>query len=163
MLVFFFVTCFLLCFFFFFFQAEDGIRDWSVTGVQTCALPISTHVEQTAGGGGPSSGSSKGASMAPSEPRSRLSGGSRIGIGAPQRSQNGGAMRSIASQHGPHRGSRRRGPSSLPHTGQSAGKTRSSAAIASLGKTARDNGVRRGRDGGCSSGGRRDTGPATRH
>src|SRR5262249_56454987 len=29
----------LLCFFFFF-QAEDGIRDWSVTGVQTCALPI---------------------------------------------------------------------------------------------------------------------------
>src|SRR5438046_7502960 len=31
----------------FFFQAEDGIRDWSVTGVQTCALPISdaTYVE----------------------------------------------------------------------------------------------------------------------
>ena len=27
--------------FFFFFQAEDGIRDWSVTGDQTCALPIS--------------------------------------------------------------------------------------------------------------------------
>src|SRR5437016_13478108 len=26
----------------FFFQAEDGIRDWSVTGVQTCALPILT-------------------------------------------------------------------------------------------------------------------------
>src|ERR1019366_1326957 len=26
--------------FFFFFQAEDGIRYWSVTGVQTCALPI---------------------------------------------------------------------------------------------------------------------------
>src|SRR5258706_9753706 len=25
---------------FFFFQVEDGIRDWSVTGVQTCALPI---------------------------------------------------------------------------------------------------------------------------
>src|SRR5687768_18337154 len=28
------------CFFFFFFQAEDGIRDVAVTGVQTCALPI---------------------------------------------------------------------------------------------------------------------------
>src|SRR5207248_7801309 len=27
-------------FFFFFFQAEDGIRDRTVTGVQTCALPI---------------------------------------------------------------------------------------------------------------------------
>src|SRR5262249_59285529 len=28
----------------FFCQAEDGIRDWSVTGVQTCALPISPSV-----------------------------------------------------------------------------------------------------------------------
>ena len=27
-------------FYFFFFQAEDGIRDDLVTGVQTCALPI---------------------------------------------------------------------------------------------------------------------------
>src|SRR5262249_60046400 len=32
----------MLCFFFF--QAEDGIRDWSVTGVQTCALPISAFI-----------------------------------------------------------------------------------------------------------------------
>src|SRR5260370_1072527 len=30
----------LILYFFFFFQAEDGIRDSSVTGVQTCALPI---------------------------------------------------------------------------------------------------------------------------
>src|SRR2546425_4889038 len=30
-----------MCWFFFFFQAEDGIRDKLVTGVQTCALPIS--------------------------------------------------------------------------------------------------------------------------
>src|SRR3989454_12605356 len=30
-----------MLFFFFFFQAEDGIRDYKVTGVQTCALPIS--------------------------------------------------------------------------------------------------------------------------
>src|SRR3989449_8375538 len=30
-----------MVFFFFFFQAEDGIRDVAVTGVQTCALPIS--------------------------------------------------------------------------------------------------------------------------
>src|SRR5439155_6213523 len=29
---------------FFFFQAEDGIRDGHVTGVQTCALPISKHI-----------------------------------------------------------------------------------------------------------------------
>src|SRR5256885_13590522 len=39
---------------FFFFQAEDGIRDYKVTGVQTCALPISragsyTRVSASAG------------------------------------------------------------------------------------------------------------------
>src|SRR5688572_31355078 len=34
----------------FFFQAEDGIRDLTVTGVQTCALPISP---RDAGGGIP--------------------------------------------------------------------------------------------------------------
>src|SRR5690349_21929369 len=39
---FFFFFLFFFCFsFFFFFQAEDGIRDLYVTGVQTCALPIS--------------------------------------------------------------------------------------------------------------------------
>src|SRR2546430_13005069 len=31
-------------YFFFFFQAEDGIRDLTVTGVQTCALPIYEHL-----------------------------------------------------------------------------------------------------------------------
>src|SRR5688572_32558485 len=36
----FYVSVFVI-FFFFFFQAEDGIRDLTVTGVQTCALPIS--------------------------------------------------------------------------------------------------------------------------
>src|SRR2546422_1769512 len=35
-------------FFFFFFQAEDGIRDVAVTGVQTCALPISHRRDRTA-------------------------------------------------------------------------------------------------------------------
>src|SRR3989442_13816078 len=34
------MTLRLLCELFFFFQAEDGIRDADVTGVQTCALPI---------------------------------------------------------------------------------------------------------------------------
>src|SRR5699024_11989454 len=37
-------------FFFFFFQAEDGIRDRNVTGVQTCAFPISSmHFCSTSG------------------------------------------------------------------------------------------------------------------
>src|SRR2546422_8567304 len=38
-LMYFLYVC-LVFFFFFFFQAEDGIRDVAVTGVQTCALPI---------------------------------------------------------------------------------------------------------------------------
>src|SRR5256886_10123328 len=37
----------------FFFQAEDGIRDLTVTGVQTCALPISNVVLLNPGRGGP--------------------------------------------------------------------------------------------------------------
>src|SRR2546429_434820 len=32
--------CYMVLLVFFFFQAEDGIRDVAVTGVQTCALPI---------------------------------------------------------------------------------------------------------------------------
>src|SRR2546426_7465454 len=32
---------------FFFFQAEDGIRDYKVTGVQTCALPIYSAEQHT--------------------------------------------------------------------------------------------------------------------
>src|SRR5206468_8281795 len=35
---------------FFFFQAEDGIRDLIVTGVQTCALPISSHAGHVSSG-----------------------------------------------------------------------------------------------------------------
>src|SRR5688572_31758302 len=41
---------FIISLFFFFFQAEDGIRDLTVTGVQTCALPIS--LAQRAAGAG---------------------------------------------------------------------------------------------------------------
>src|SRR5262249_56930856 len=46
----------------FFFQAEDGIRDWSVTGVQTCALPISVVGllrRRLAGGGQPGIGAER--------------------------------------------------------------------------------------------------------
>src|SRR2546422_9575409 len=41
----------LLCIFFFFFQAEDGIRDVAVTGVQTCALPIAPPLREAGVGG----------------------------------------------------------------------------------------------------------------
>src|SRR5262249_56581135 len=36
----------------FFFQAEGGIREWSVTGVQTCALPISAWPDPRRAGAG---------------------------------------------------------------------------------------------------------------
>src|SRR5207253_8566177 len=44
--------CVPFCFvYFFFFQAEDGIRDGHVTGVQTCALPISVFRPRARNGG----------------------------------------------------------------------------------------------------------------
>src|SRR5438034_3805621 len=52
---FFYFLFFCFLFFFFFFQAEDGIRDHCVTGVQTCALPISAAM-------------SRGAALAATEP-----------------------------------------------------------------------------------------------
>src|SRR2546422_6945312 len=42
-----------MLFFFFFFQAEDGIRDVAVTGVQTCALPISCVMQSSNGSAWP--------------------------------------------------------------------------------------------------------------
>ena len=44
--MFFFFVFFFFCLFFFF-QAEDGIRDHCVTGVQTCALPISSTIDKS--------------------------------------------------------------------------------------------------------------------
>src|SRR5947209_6338143 len=41
-----------ICCFLFFFQAEDGIRDIGVTGVQTCALPISEYIGGLINGAG---------------------------------------------------------------------------------------------------------------
>src|SRR2546430_13218015 len=61
--------------YFFFFQAEDGIRDLTVTGVQTCALPISP-------------GEGHGESVASPAPRR----GSRSRL----RSLRGAAMRPLA-------------------------------------------------------------------
>src|SRR3989454_6555817 len=74
----------MLVLFFFFFQAEDGIRDYKVTGVQTCALPISP--------GGGAAG-----------PAPRVARAPRLGAGAPVRA-------SYRSGHPPppsgtHRGS----------------------------------------------------------
>src|SRR2546426_8461283 len=57
--------------FFFFFQAEDGIRDYKVTGVQTCALPIcdgrhdAYQGEGGAAGGGRDDGGDDAADLTP--------------------------------------------------------------------------------------------------
>src|SRR2546425_12968564 len=64
-----------MCFyFFFFFQAEDGIRDKLVTGVQTCALPISTRPPARRGRGhGTSSRPYPGSTASPSAREFQLS------------------------------------------------------------------------------------------
>src|SRR6266567_5562781 len=78
---------------FFFFQAEDGIRDLTVTGVQTCALPISAEdpvlVKRLAAGGitcevCPSSNVALGVAAVPAQvPLRRLfEGGVPIALGA---------------------------------------------------------------------------------
>src|SRR5690606_40760878 len=43
----------------FFVQAEDGIRDFHVTGVQTCALPIFAHMEELQAGTGVTQGKAR--------------------------------------------------------------------------------------------------------
>src|SRR2546422_11756621 len=53
---------------FFFFQAEDGIRDVAVTGVQTCALPISSRASSKHAARRPASGPAR-AEPAPSRER----------------------------------------------------------------------------------------------
>src|SRR5437773_4646105 len=87
------------CFFFFFFQAEDGIRDRDVTGVQTCALPISRPARRPraaarAPGGGPPRASSSAGWPAPG----------RASLPCPAAPPTG------ASPCGPTGGSRRSGP-----------------------------------------------------
>src|SRR5690625_7195886 len=53
----------------FFFQAEDGIRDGHVTGVQTCALPISGHLLALLGSCGDRSCAQCARRCAPQDPR----------------------------------------------------------------------------------------------
>src|SRR2546421_12464490 len=90
---------------FFFFQAEDGIRDLIVTGVQTCALPISLRLSSPAWLAQPSStssiaaGSSEGlrASSAAIGTAARSSG--RTAESAPPERPNGGGA--AAAVEGP--------------------------------------------------------------
>src|SRR3712207_1696788 len=67
-----------VCFVFFFFQAEDGIRDIGVTGVQTCALPISGSAA-AARAFGSSTSLKCGASAGAAQARGAGGGGVRLG------------------------------------------------------------------------------------
>src|ERR687894_1991448 len=60
-----------MVFFFFFFQAEDGIRDHCVTGVQTCALPISRRPRASKKTRKPSPTATRSTSGLPLQPDSR--------------------------------------------------------------------------------------------
>src|SRR5690606_39440048 len=98
----------------FFFQAEDGIRDFHVTGVQTCALPISTAFSKKQDpqvgpgyrGSGPAQG---GSSPAPSAGSSSTGSPSA----APSSSQTGAADRSEERRVGEEV---RAGWATRPHT-----------------------------------------------
>src|SRR5437773_3725381 len=79
-----------LFFFFFFFQAEDGIRDRDVTGVQTCALPISPR------GTGP--GSRSAAARPPRRARTRPAGGAAAGRRGPGAGPGRGPSASARSE-----------------------------------------------------------------
>src|SRR5438309_5429362 len=94
-------------FYFFFFQAEDGIRDGTVTGVQTCALPISAPRRCGV--------------LQPAEPvgrAPRFSGPPRAGRGAV-----GGGTLVLVAARGP--GNEQRDPVRLGAAARSAGDLRS--------------------------------------
>src|SRR5437667_8909059 len=82
------------CLFFFFFQAEDGIRDRDVTGVQTCALPIYLVNLGVAAFGGPIAAGMMGAASDPDNPlKGALIGGAASYLGGEFMPENPG-MRS---------------------------------------------------------------------
>src|SRR5438034_4464822 len=82
------LVCYFMLFFFFF-QAEDGIRDHCVTGVQTCALPISDRFH-----------------VGVDDPRDPRRLRARRGAGGPARARGGDP----APARAPGRGARARGP-----------------------------------------------------
>src|SRR2546430_11114331 len=65
----------------FFFQAEDGIRDLTVTGVQTCALQISSTASSVTGWVAGRQPSSSGHSPGPSWDRKSVVEGTRVDLG----------------------------------------------------------------------------------
>src|SRR5437762_9552311 len=77
----------------FFFQAEDGIRDTSVTGVQTCALPISSERAPARQPGAPGWNY-----CAPNSPRSATVSPTSIGAGRRWRHASGHSLRNTGGR-----------------------------------------------------------------
>src|SRR5256885_181450 len=75
---------------FFFFQAEDGIRDYKVTGVQTCALPILSAGIGLAGGIGGGRGGRERRQLAAVAEIQRYGGDDDDGQGGPAHEAGGG-------------------------------------------------------------------------
>src|SRR5437867_6619405 len=94
-LCFVFIIVVALLFFFFFFQAEDGIRDRTVTGVQTCALPISRPAASVAAGRASTRSEGDG-TAAPTPPKRRPR--------SPRRSRTRAASPGITASPGPEIG-----------------------------------------------------------
>src|SRR3712207_8921950 len=90
--MFFFMTAMCLSLCFFFFQAEDGIRDIGVTGVQTCALPILLTVTAGSSSKVPQAASTAARAVTAS---SRSTSGRRVGV----------TMRGLLPRRGRARGS----------------------------------------------------------
>src|SRR5699024_11679645 len=89
-----------------FFQAEDGIRDRNVTGVQTCALPIFRPGAGSGGTGGSSSGRGPGASP---------TGTRTAAMPLPLSGRGRGIRHQIGRAAGRGRGPRSAGPVSATH------------------------------------------------
>src|SRR5207237_2659796 len=129
----------LLVIFIFFFQAEDGIRDSSVTGVQTCALPISRLLPGLRGMAG-----ARGAARARANPLSpvralrwRLAAAlARVRLLQRARSRAPG----IAGHRRAGRGTDRRDVCELPRSSQVVGHIAGGGAPGSLGVRSRDSG-----------------------
>src|SRR5438034_9627240 len=90
--------------FFFFFQAEDGIRDHCVTGVQTCALPISRRLARELGVDLHAvSGSGSGGRVTDEDVRAAVAGATRPAAVAPR-------APAAPERHEPGRPATERGP-----------------------------------------------------
>src|SRR5690606_39586733 len=91
---------------FFFFQAEDGIRDFHVTGVQTCAIPIlvrPAHPDR-ARAVRPLQGDRRGGARRPDAVAARPERGAAAGLGGPRHPE--GARGRRRGGRGPRRGVR---------------------------------------------------------